>query len=543
MTDTSNTPVNNQAQTSVNNAPAANSNVQSAVPEAANSAPQTPVPEEKKGGGFWRVIGAIIFIGLLFLFFSNRNTNEDTSSQENATTTAQTVSFEGETVTVPGEDDVSVQINGNKTDEGYPVVSYDDGVNRGTFVIMSDFAAFLEDNSFVVPAAINNGGSGEEVYLVLFDEDFTQQDTYKLGHNVDMQTLVTEGMDVTVTYLALGKGQAASETPEDKIRLQLSVKNDGFEDPINLELFVVGPEYVDCVGVSEQQCLVVNGNNFYSDIDGFKYEEGNVYALEVGRTEIENPPADGGAYEYELVRIINEVSAELLAHNWQWVSSDVDGEAITPADSEQFKLVLTAVGYFAGTTDCNNISGSYVTDYSNFAFGNIASTRKFCENSQEHVYTAQLGEVKSYEIGEDGNLVFELADNSGEMVFAPLPKFDVGVFDNNWKWTGTEYTNGYKLNPIAQEAFVLKLEKDGSFGVTTDCNTNRGGYDATITGAMDFVEPFISTKKACPAISQESKFVKMMSDVTSYSFTDDGGIDFGLKDNTGTMHFVQQEQE
>lgn len=51
------------------------------------------------------------------------------------------------------------------------------------------------------------------------------------------------------------------------------------------EVFEVmaGPEMIECVGVGLKQRMVVDGALFYSRIDGFGYEEGNVYKLKMER--------------------------------------------------------------------------------------------------------------------------------------------------------------------------------------------------------------------------------------------------------------------
>ena len=41
---------------------------------------------------------------------------------------------------------------------------------------------------------------------------------------------------------------------------------------------MVGPEPKECVGVGPMQCMVVDGELFYSRIDGFDYEEGCLQA-------------------------------------------------------------------------------------------------------------------------------------------------------------------------------------------------------------------------------------------------------------------------
>lgn len=68
----------------------------------------------------------------------------------------------------------------------------------------------------------------------------------------------------------------------------------------------IGPEKVDCVGVGPRECLVVDGEYFYSVIGGFEYEEGYTYSIKVGVEDVENPPADGSSLKYTLIKIISK---------------------------------------------------------------------------------------------------------------------------------------------------------------------------------------------------------------------------------------------
>ena len=75
--------------------------------------------------------------------------------------------------------------------------------------------------------------------------------------------------------------------------------------------FIVGPQTVDCTGVTPMKCLQVkekesdSWENFYSNIEGFTYEPGFEYVLKVKTEKIANPPADGSSIKYTLV---NQVS-------------------------------------------------------------------------------------------------------------------------------------------------------------------------------------------------------------------------------------------
>ncbi len=86
------------------------------------------------------------------------------------------------------------------------------------------------------------------------------------------------------------------------------------ESKINM---MVNSYTVSCVGEMEGTCLLVqegdmigtdNWENFYfsNSIEGFSYEPGFVYGLEVKKTELENPPLGGSSIKYELVEIVSK---------------------------------------------------------------------------------------------------------------------------------------------------------------------------------------------------------------------------------------------
>jgi hypothetical protein len=77
-------------------------------------------------------------------------------------------------------------------------------------------------------------------------------------------------------------------------------------------LLEVAPNTVACVGEMVGQCIQVRGPGeeewriFYDPIEGFERKDGVAYTIEVVRTTVPNPPADGSSYAYRLIRIISE---------------------------------------------------------------------------------------------------------------------------------------------------------------------------------------------------------------------------------------------
>ena len=72
---------------------------------------------------------------------------------------------------------------------------------------------------------------------------------------------------------------------------------------------VIGPAREDCVGVAEMRCLVVDGFLFYSEIDGFDYQEGYEYRILMEQYEAypgQEIPADAGRYGYRLIEVLEK---------------------------------------------------------------------------------------------------------------------------------------------------------------------------------------------------------------------------------------------
>lgn len=72
------------------------------------------------------------------------------------------------------------------------------------------------------------------------------------------------------------------------------------------EVINIGPNNVDCFNPFPGKCWIINGEKSYQQIEGFEYEEGYSYFLEVKITEIENPPADASSLRYDLIKVISK---------------------------------------------------------------------------------------------------------------------------------------------------------------------------------------------------------------------------------------------
>ena len=86
----------------------------------------------------------------------------------------------------------------------------------------------------------------------------------------------------------------------------------GCSDSTDTTRLWIGPERVECEGVAPMMCLQVAKSEdgdyqlFYDTIEGFDYEEGTSYVIDVSITEVEDPPADASSLQYTLVEVVEE---------------------------------------------------------------------------------------------------------------------------------------------------------------------------------------------------------------------------------------------
>lgn len=133
---------------------------------------------------------------------------------------------------------------------------------------------------------------------------------------------------------------------------------------------------------------------------------------------------DGETLQFGEVAIDFEGEADparmtLGMKGWTWVrAQDSDGLVTTPRQPDRFSLTLSPDGTFSATTDCNGVRGSYTAHEDSIAFGSdMASTRMFCEGSQEAIFVSLLREVQRYHFTSRGELIFDLKSDGGVIVF------------------------------------------------------------------------------------------------------------------------------
>lgn len=195
---------------------------------------------------------------------------------------------------------------------------------------------------------------------------------------------------------------------------------------VNTETITVGPELKDCIGVGPMECMIVDGLFFYDTIEGFNYEEGYTYELEIIKSESspEDVPADAGIYAYELVKIVSKTAQVTLPPKetiMQNILAQLDfiiGAYIKLGEwhHDDGTFTFTEDG-FSTSAGCNTIGGGYERDGYNLVFGETMSTLMMCESADTMAAEAELikklSGIKSFSfdktgislIGDEGTII------------------------------------------------------------------------------------------------------------------------------------------
>ena len=94
--------------------------------------------------------------------------------------------------------------------------------------------------------------------------------------------------------------------------LVLSAALAGCSESTDTTRLWIGAERVECESVASMMCLEIAESEdgdyqlFYDTIEGFDYQEGTSYVIDVSITEVENPPADASSLQYTRVEIVEE---------------------------------------------------------------------------------------------------------------------------------------------------------------------------------------------------------------------------------------------
>jgi len=187
------------------------------------------------------------------------------------------------------------------------------------------------------------------------------------------------------------------------------------------EIFWVDSARVDCVGVGPMKCLQIkriedgSWENLYDTIEGFDYESGYLYTLEVAINSMpkENLPADKSMLTYRLLNVLSKKIDPKIRLNDIWVATHINNGALDRSDKLlQIEMSLKTM-QLMGSDGCNSIRAK-INDISetNLSFGNLMATKKMCPNMEvSDQFNNALAIVTSYKFKD---LELSLYDQEGQ---------------------------------------------------------------------------------------------------------------------------------
>lgn len=201
-----------------------------------------------------------------------------------------------------------------------------------------------------------------------------------------------------------------------------------FQSCTDQPAFWVNSYTVNCSGVGPRTCLlvqkgkeIVDGEwkNFYANIEGFEYEPGYIYKLEVKEDSIPlaEVPADASSIKYTLVKELEKKIDPKLRLNDIWALETIGTEEIVLTEGLQrprMELQLNNRTVF-GMDGCNNFRGGIKeVGETTLVFSPIVGTRRMCPDMTiSDALLKTFDQVRTYEIKD---LKLTLFDANGAVL-------------------------------------------------------------------------------------------------------------------------------
>lgn len=269
-------------------------------------------------------------------------------------------SMKGKTFAVPDQPDTKVVMNliapGTKYDYPMGTFAVATGTGEGQLSVLDEFATHLEGGLRAVPIIVSNNGTGQQVYLAVIeenDERFEHVRSAYLGDRIRVSRVSRNGNQVTVEYFVHDRNQPMAEIPS------------------------------------------VNTSAIVDISNGVFVQEGRKPWLDA----------------------MYDVKQFTGVYEWQKTVAG-DGSIVTPSKPEVFTLRFDGPRVSLGT-DCNTGSSEVALPTGTstaISFGPVATTKMFCQSSEEGPYFDTFGKITAYDEAVSGQLTFTLNDG-GEMIF------------------------------------------------------------------------------------------------------------------------------
>ena len=291
----------------------------------------------------------------------------------------------------------------------------------------------------------------------------------------------------------------------------------------------VGPTLANCTNVVPQKCLQVkeSADGKYQSssipVEGFTFEPGYEYQLQVEVTTLPTPPADALAEMWTLKQVVS-TTRSLEGNLWQLASYQSANRKTVDALPNIPVTLEFRDGDFGGSGGCNSYHGSYMLDGTRLQLSHAVSTLMACAAQgvmdQETRYFTLQSQVTSYQIADDQ---LHLLDAEGVV----LMTFDViqpaPLVSTTWVMTSYSGSNQALISALPGVDVTAVFGADGQLAGSAGCNSYGASYNASM--GMIGIEPAISTKMACTQpdgiMTQEQAYLNALQNVVFYTIHGD----------------------
>ncbi len=200
----------------------------------------------------------------------------------------------------------------------------------------------------------------------------------------------------------------------------------------------IADHLVNCEGVAPQKCMLYkesitdDWSFFYDTIEGFDYEEGYAYELEIEVSQLENPPADGSSLHYSLVKVISKEKEESIGQN------------VTTEDQKTQENDIIGVEYQALTRATFfqvNINNDKIKKTTDRNFKN--SDSKKCSKKDWNSITTLVDAIALEKISQ-------LKAPSGKRLFDGAAHAQLKITSQNKTYTSSSFDHGNPPKEIEQ---------------------------------------------------------------------------------------------
>ena len=332
---------------------------------------------------------------------------------------------------------------------------------------------------------------------------------------------------VAMAVLAACTGKPA--VPQEASPMETKPVAPGAPDTVEKTVYI-GPSLVDCAGVAPQKCMQVKESPasdytlYYSQIEGFDYEEGYEYTLVVREVKIENPPADAPDRKWVLVSVASKVPAPASpavelptpVYGLDWYLND-NGEQAPILTGTQVNLQFSQ-DQLGGNAGCNSYSAPFKLDGDQISIGSITATMMACAEpvmQQESAYLATLEKAASVSISDE---VLTFSDAQGTVILSYHALEPTSLVDTLWDVVAYNNGKGGVTSVLLGTSLNALFQADGSLSGSAGCNNYTSTYQ--LDGDKITISPPASTRMFCAepvgVMEQEAQFLAALGNSKRY---------------------------